>query len=105
MLPPAVAVGWATIVSVLLEVAFAHGALPSEVKVNVTGPASLRPGVYVAKVIELALAIVPEPVCVHTIPELFVADDPAVMLTGPELKQVETAAPATAVADLFTITV
>ena len=43
------------------------------------------------------MAKVPVPFDVQTIPELFVALDPAVILTAPELEHVDTAVPATAV--------
>ena len=65
---PAVAVGAWFIVKVLVDVAFAHGALPIAVKVNVLVPAvmSAALGVYVASVNEVALANVPVPFDVHT---------------------------------------
>jgi hypothetical protein len=46
---------------------------------------------------EFALAKLPVPLDVHVTPVLLVALDPAVIFTAPELEQVETAVPATAV--------
>jgi len=51
----------------------------------------------VAVVNELALAKVPVPFDVHVMPLVLVALDPAVIFTAPELEQVATAVPATAV--------
>jgi hypothetical protein len=51
----------------------------------------------VAVVNEVALVKVPDPFDVQVIPLLLVALDPAVMLTAPEVEQVATAVPATAV--------
>ena len=86
-------------VSVFVEVAFAHGAFPVAVSVSVTLPAvmSAALGVYVAVVRDVALARVPLPLEVHVTPVLFVALAPVVIFTAPELEQVITAVPATAV--------
>ena len=46
---------------------------------------------------EVALVKLPLPLEVHVIPVSLVADEPAVMFTAPELEQVVTAVPATAV--------
>ena len=52
----------------------------------------------------MALANVPVPLDVHVIPELFVEVAPAVIFTGPDVEQVLTAVPATAVgADVIVI--
>jgi len=51
----------------------------------------------VAVVNELGLANVPVPLDVQVIPLVLVALDPAVIFTAPELEQVATAVPATAV--------
>ena len=50
-----------------------------------------------AVVNEVALVKVPDPFDVHVVPVLLVALDPAVIFTAPELEQVATAVPATAV--------
>ena len=50
-----------------------------------------------AVVSDVAFANVPFPFDVHVTPVLFVALDPAVIFTAPELEQVVTAVPATAV--------
>ena len=96
---PAAAAGACFIVKVFVDVAFAHGAFPVAVKVSVTLPAvmSAALGVYVAVVSEFGLPKVPVPLDVHVTPALLDALDPAVIFTAPELEQVETAVPATAV--------
>jgi hypothetical protein len=53
----------------------------------------------------VALAKVPVPLEVQVTPALFVALDPAVIFTAPELEQVVTAVPATAVAAAVTVMV
>jgi hypothetical protein len=62
-------------------------------------------GVYVASVSEFAFANVPVPLDVHITPLLFVALAPAVIFTAPELEQVDTAVPATAVGGAFIVSV
>ena len=102
MAVPATAVGALEIFNVLVDTAFAQGALPVAVRVKVTVPVSPAPGVYVAVVSEEGLAIVPVPLEVHITPALLVAEDPVVMLTV-ELEHAVTAVPATAVAGALTV--
>ena len=78
---PATAVGALEIFKVLVDTAFAQGALPVAVRVKVTVPVSPAPGVYVAVVSEEGLAIVPVPSDDQMIPALLVADAPAVIFT------------------------
>ncbi len=96
---PATAVGALEIFKVLVDTAFAQGALPVAVRVKVTVPVSPAPGVYVAVVSEEGLAIVPVPSDDQMIPALLVADAPAVIFTT-EFEHVVTAVPATAVGAL-----
>jgi hypothetical protein len=86
-------------VSILEEVAFAHGGLPKAVSVRVTLPAviSAAVGVYVHKVNEVRLANAPKPDADQEIAGLFVTPAPEVILTAPVLEQVVTGFPAFAV--------
>ena len=101
------AVGTAFIVNVLLDVALVHVPFPVAVSVNVTLPAVISAafGVYVQVVSEVAFANVPPPLEVQVTPALFVELEPAVILTAPELEQVEIAVPATAVGTALIVTV
>lgn len=96
---PAFAVGAAVIVIVFVEVEFEHGEFPLAVNVSVLLPAAISAalGVYVHVVNEVWLAKVPVPLDVQSTLELFMALEPAVMLTAPELEQVVIGVPATAV--------
>ena len=86
-------------VNALVEVALAQVPFPVDVKVNVMLPAEISAalGVKVAVVKEVALAKAPVPFDVQVVPALFVAVEPAVILTAPVLEQVDTAVPATEV--------
>ena len=94
-------------VIVLVEIAFAHPALPVAVNVKILLPAviSAALGVYVQVVKEVAFAKVPVPFDVQVTPTLLLALEPAVILTAPLLEQVAMAVPATAVAAAFTVIV
>lgn len=72
---------------------------PVDVKVSEILPAEISAalGVYVAVVKEVAFANVPVPFEVQAMPVLFVALEPAVILTAPVLEHVAIAVPATAV--------
>ncbi len=103
---PASAVGAAVIVSVLVDVAAAQFPFPLAVKVNVISPPSPSPGVYVAVVNEVALAIVPEPSDVQSTLLWFVAPDPVVIFTAPAFEQVgDNAVPASAVGGAIIVSV
>ena len=67
-----------------MEVAFPHGEVPNAVKVIVTKPGILSAalGVYVAVVNEVGFVKVPVPLDDHNTLVLFVADEPAVILTA-----------------------
>lgn len=96
---PATDVGAGVIVSVLFDVAFpTQGELGVDVNVSVTLPAEISAalGVYVQVVNEVALANVPVPLDVHVVVAPLPLE-PAVIFTAPELEQVVTAVPATAV--------
>ena len=96
---PATAVGAGVIVSILVEVAFAHGGLPKAVSVRVTLPATISAavGVYVHAVNDVRLVNVPKPEADQEIAGLFVTVAPEVIFTAPVLEQVVTGFPAFAV--------
>jgi hypothetical protein len=97
-LPPAEAVGGATNVSVLFEVAFAYPPFPVAVNVKVTFPVSPIPGAYVAAPTEVALAMEPLAVVIHKAPALLVALAAVPRLIDDAVWQLENADSATAVA-------
>ena len=96
---PAVAVGGKVIVIVLVDMASKHPAFPAAVNVRILLPADMSAalGVYVHKVKELASVKFPVPFDVQVMPEVFVALDPAVILTAPVVEQVVTDVPAFAI--------
>ena len=104
---PAIAVGVAVIVNVLVETAFPQGEFPVAVKVNVLLPAviSTALGVYVQVVSEFAFVKVPDPFVVQVTAEEFVELEPAVIFTAPEFEQVITVVPAIAAAVALTLIV
>jgi hypothetical protein len=94
-------------VSVLLDVASAHGGLPVAVSVSVTLPAAISAalGLYVAVVNEVGFVKVPVPLEVQVTPVLLVALEPPVILIAPELAHVDKFGPATAVGAAVTLIV
>ena len=102
---PAFAVGVPTIVNTFVDVALAHGELPTAVSVNVTLPAviSAALGVYVG-VNVVPLVNVPVPLVPQLTLAWLVALAP-VMLTEAELVHMDWLPPATAVAALDIVNV
>jgi hypothetical protein len=84
---------------------FPQGELPKAVKVSVTLPAEISPGlgVYVHDAKEFAFANVPVPLDVQVILDWLVALEPAVILNAPNPTQVVSLGPATAVGVLLEI--
>jgi len=94
---PETAVGAEVIVSVFVDVAFAHPACATAVSVSVTLPAEISAalGLYVQVVKEVEFANDPVPLLVQFILVWLVALAPAVILTAPLDEHVETGEPAT----------
>jgi hypothetical protein len=104
---PALAVGAAVIVNVFVDVAAVHEPALFAVSFIVTLPAliSAALGLYVAAVNDVALVNVPVPVDDHAIDDWFVAEEPPVIFTAPELEHVARSAPAAAVGGLVKVNV
>jgi hypothetical protein len=96
---PAMAVGIGLITNNLEEVALAQGLLPVAVNVIVTFPAEISAtlGVYLQRVGEFGFWKVPVPLDDQVMVLRFVALEPAVILTAPEVAQVVSFGPAAAV--------